>query len=296
MGELAALLTAFVWSFTALFFSLASDRVGALAVNRTRLLFAVVLLACAHWAILGTPVPVDAPAPSWLWLALSGIVGLALGDTFLFQALVDLGPRKAMLVMSSWPVASAVLAFLFLGEGLGLREIVGIALTVAGIAWVILEHGAQNGASVRKERLGRGTAVAIGGAVCQAAGLVAAKRGLTSGLPALSGTLMRMVAAAVSIWLVTAVMRRVRENFTKFADRRALLFTICGSATGPFIGVWMSLYAVTHAKVAVASALMATVPILLLPIMFFAQKERISARATLGTMASFAGVFVLLWK
>lgn len=296
LGALAALLTALVWSFTALFFTLASDRVGALAVNRTRLLFAVLLLGSAHWALYGTPLPADALPPSWLWLGLSGVIGLALGDTFLFQALVDLGPRKAMLVMSSWPIVSAFLAFSFLGEGLGLREVLGIGLTVTGIAWVVLERNPERQGPVRKERLRRGILMAAGGAICQAAGLVAAKQGLTGGLPALSGTLIRMLAATASIWLITAVIGGVRENFGKFRDRRALLFTVCGSVTGPFIGVWMSLYAVNHTKVAIASALMATVPILLLPIMFVVQKERVSARATLGTVASFAGVLVLLWK
>lgn len=296
LGALAALLTALVWSFTALFFTLASDRVGALAVNRTRLLFAVLLLGSAHWAIYGMPVPLQALPLSWLWLSLSGVIGLALGDTFLFQALVDLGPRKAMLVMSSWPIVSAFLAFVFLGEGLGQREVLGIGLTVTGIAWVVLERNPPHLGSVREERLVRGTLMAAGGAICQAAGLVAAKQGLTGGLPALSGTLIRMLAATASIWLITVIMGSVRENFGKFRDRRALLFTICGSVTGPFIGVWMSLFAVNHAKVAVASALMATVPILLLPIMFIAFKERVSARATLGTVASFVGVLVLLWK
>jgi drug/metabolite transporter (DMT)-like permease len=296
LGALAALLTALVWSFTAIFFTLASDRVGALSVNRTRLLFAVTLLGSVHWAVYGSPLP-DATGIHWFWLGLSGVVGLALGDTFLFQALVDLGPRKAMLVMSSWPIVSALMAFFLLGESLGLRELGGIFLTVSGIAWVVAERGGKDGAEpARRERLGRGTLCGIGGAVCQAAGLVAAKQGLTGGLPALSGTLIRMLAATAAIWAITLVMGGVRENFAKFSDRKALLFTICGSVTGPFIGVWMSLFAVGHAKVAVASALMALVPVLLLPEMRLLFGERISPRAAFGTLASFIGVLVLLWK
>jgi drug/metabolite transporter (DMT)-like permease len=296
IGALAALLTALVWSFTAIFFTLASDRVGALSVNRTRLLFAVALLGSVHWAVYGSPLP-DATATQWLWLGLSGVVGLALGDTFLFQALVDLGPRKAMLVMSSWPIVSALMAFFFLSESLGMRELGGIFLTVSGIAWVIAERTGKGGTEpTRRERLGRGTLCGVGGAVCQAAGLVAAKQGLTGGLPALSGTLIRMLAATAAIWAITLVMGGVRENFSKFRDRKALLFTVCGSVTGPFIGVWMSLFAVSHAKVAVASALMALVPVLLLPEMRLMFGERISSRAIFGTLASFCGVLVLIWK
>ena len=296
LGSLAALLTALAWSFTAVFFSLASDRVGALSVNRTRLLFAVCLLGSTHWAVYNAPVPLQASPSQWLWLGLSGVVGLALGDTFLFQALVDLGPRKAMLVMSSWPIFSAFLAFLFLDESLAWREVAGIVLTVAGIAWVVLERGTATSGPVRRERLARGAACAFGGAVCQAGGLVLAKQGLAGGLPALSGTLIRMIAAAAVIWLLTLLMGEVRQNFAKFRDRKALLLTTCGAVTGPFVGVWMSLYAVNHAKVAVASALMSLVPILLIPLMWILFRETVSRRAVLGTLAAFAGVLVLLLR
>jgi drug/metabolite transporter (DMT)-like permease len=270
--------------------------VGALSVNRTRLLFAIGLLGATHWAVYGAPLPLQASPSHWLWLGLSGVVGLALGDTFLFQALVDLGPRKAMLVMSSWPIYSALLAFLFLDESLSWREGAGILLTVAGIAWVVLERGAATSGPVRRERLARGVACAFGGAVCQAGGLVLAKEGLSSGLPALSGTLVRMIAAAAVIWLLTLFMGGVRQNFAKFKDKRALLFTTCGAVTGPFVGVWMSLYAVNHAKVAVASALMSLVPILLIPLMWLLFRETVSKRALLGTLAAFAGVLVLLLR
>ncbi len=286
--------TALVWAFTALFFTLASDRVGAITVNRTRLVFAVVLLGLSHWAAYGTPLPVGAGASAVGWLALSGLVGLTLGDSFLFQALVDLGPRKAMLVMASWPIYSSLLGLAFFGEKLSGLEMAGIGVTLGGIAWVVMERGASGPA--REERLGRGIACAFGGAVCQAAGIVLAKQGLQSGVSSLSGTLIRMIAAAISIWALTLVLGGTRETVARYRDRRALLFTFLGSVTGPTIGVWLSLFSVAHAKVGIASALMALVPVLLLPITRIVMHERVSPRALWGTLASFAGVVILLWQ
>ena len=46
-GELAALATAVCWSFTAIFFSYSGRRVGSDVVNRSRLLFALLLLLIA---------------------------------------------------------------------------------------------------------------------------------------------------------------------------------------------------------------------------------------------------------
>jgi drug/metabolite transporter (DMT)-like permease len=292
IGEIAALCTAMVWAFTAIFFSLASDRVGALAVNRTRLVFAVLLLGLSHWAVFGSPLPLEASTLSWMWLGLSGLIGLTLGDSFLFQALVDLGPRKAMLIMASWPIFSSLMGFAFLGEKLSWLELAGVAATLAGIAWVVLERNSPSMA--RKERLGRGVAFAFGAAVCQAAGIVAAKEGLQGGLTSLAGTLIRMIVATAGILVVTLLMGGVRESLGKLKDRRALLFTTCGAVTGPFIGVWLSLFAVHHAKVGIASALMALVPVLLLPLMWLAFRERVSPRALWGTLAAFAGVVILL--
>ena len=291
IGESAALATALLWAFTSIFFSLASRRIGALTVNSLRLLMAVLLLGASHALLLGGLVP-RAGAEAWLWLGASGLVGLTLGDTLLFQALVDLGPRKAMLVMSTWPIFSAILAFFFFGELLSAVELLGVVLTLLGIAWVILEKNAAGSG----ERQARGVLCAAGGAACQAAGLVLAKQGLASGLSPLPGTLIRMIVAAAGLWAVTLATGHAASAFSKLKDRRALIFTSAGAFTGPFLGVWMSLLAVSRTKVGVASALMALVPILLLPIVRVAFNERVSMRATLGTLLSFIGVLLLFLK
>ncbi len=286
-------MTAFVWAFTAIFFSLASARIGAVTVNRTRLVMAVVLLGAAHWAVFRTPLPSAASPAAWFWLGLSGLVGLTLGDTILFQAFVDLGPRKAMLVMSSWPIFSALMGLAFLGEKLAVLEVAGIVTTLGGIAWVVAEKNPDPAALSRPEHLARGVACAFGGALCQAAGIVAAKQGLREGLSPLSGTLIRMIVAAASLWAVTAVIGTVGKSLGRLKDRRALLLTACGAVTGPFIGVWLSLVAVNNTKVGIASALMALVPVLLLPLTRIVLKEHISLRALWGTLAAFLGVILL---
>ncbi len=282
-----------MWAFTAIFFTLAGDRVGSLAVNRTRLVMAVVMLGAMHLALFGTVLPLEATWHHWFWFGLSGIIGLMLGDSFLFQAYLDIGPRKGMLVMSSWPIFSSVMALMFLGETLGWVEITGIAVTVGGIAWVILERGIDKQQG-RSERLGRGVLLAFGGAFCQAAGIVAAKRGLDGTISPLSGTLIRMIVAAGGIWLLTLLFGGIKESIGKLRDRKALAYTAFGALCGPFLGVWMSLEAVDHAKVGVASALMALAPVLVLPMVQIVFKERVSWRATFGTMAAFAGVALLL--
>jgi drug/metabolite transporter (DMT)-like permease len=296
LGESAALATSVLWTFTAVFFTLASLRIGAYTVNRIRLLVAVVFLSVLHAVVLGSFFPTDATGRQWLWLGLSGLVGLTVGDTLLFQSLVDLGTQRAMLVMASWPILAALMAFAFLGEHLSAHELAGVAVTIGSIAWVVSggrrEAGGTPGAG---QHPGRGTALALGGALCQAIGVLMAKEGLAGGCAPLSGTLIRMAAAAAGLWLVSLVRRDAGDAFRRLAsDRRGALFTLCGAITGPTLGVWLSLVAVAYGKVGVVAALMSLPPVLLIPIGRFVFHDHITVRAVLGTLGALAGVWLLL--
>src|SRR3972149_7419975 len=107
-GEFAALTTAFLWSFTSLFFTSASRRIGAYWVNKLRIPFAVVFLGITSLIITGTFLPEDLTARSSLLLVASGIIGLSIGDFFLFSAFVMLGTRLTMLVFSVSPIITAL--------------------------------------------------------------------------------------------------------------------------------------------------------------------------------------------
>jgi len=298
LGESAALSTSVLWTFTAIFFTLASLRIGSYTVNRIRLLAAVVFLSVLHGVLVGGFFPTGATGRQWFWLGLSGLVGLTLGDTFLFQSLVDLGTQRAMLVMSSWPILAALMAFLLLGESLSGQELAGVALTIGAIAWVVT--GARKEpeqASGAGRNPGRGTLLALGGALCQAAGVLMAKQGLAGGFSPLSGTLIRMTCAAAGIWIVALVRRDAGDAFRKLgADPRGALYTVCGAVTGPTLGVWLSLVAVAYGKVGVVAALMSLPPVLLIPLGRVVFHDRITLRAVLGTLVALAGVWLLLTR
>ncbi len=261
-------------------------------VNRVRLVLGVVLLSITNWFLTGSPLPVDAGLRPWFWFGLSGLVGLTLGDSLLFQSFLEIGPRKAILVMSSWPIFSAIIALLFLGERLSLPEDAGIALTVAGIGWVVLEGGSTSTAQTHPHLM-RGVLFALGGGFCQAIGIVLAKKGLDGRVSPLSGTLIRMIVATLGIWGAIILVKGVKNSIKDILDRKAFFYTTLGAITGPFLGVWMSLVAVQHAKVGIASALMALMPVMMLPLSRVFFKERLTRRSLLGTFASFAGVVIL---
>lgn len=297
LGHLAALGTSVAWSFTSVLFTLAGRRVGSPVVNRTRLLLAILLVAVTHRLTLGSFLPLDAEPFRWGWLALSGLIGFVLGDTFLFQAFVLIGPRLSMLLMALSPVFSTLLAWVLLGETLTALELLGIALTLGGVMLVVADR--QNGdsralavESPRQYILG--VLYGLGGALGQALGLYASRMGLVGDFPALSGNLIRLLTAALVMWLLAAARGQVRASVQAWRARPdALKFVIGGAIFGPFIGVWLSLLAVQHAPMGIASTLMSLAPVLLIPISRALFGDRITARAILGTAVAFAGTALL---
>lgn len=198
MGELAALGGALMWALTSVFFTFAGRAVGSAVVNRVRLVMGLVMLGLTHLVLMGELVPLGAAPERWFWLSLSGVIGLVIGDALLFQAFVLIGARLSMLLMAMVPVISTLVAWFALGEHLRMIELLAIVITVAGIAWVVLERGAPQQVRLDKNYL-RGVLVGLGGACGQALGLVFSKQGLRGDFPVLSGVLIRMLVAVLVI-------------------------------------------------------------------------------------------------
>jgi drug/metabolite transporter (DMT)-like permease len=293
-GELAALMTSVLWSATAIFFTKAGQRIGSVMVNRIRLLIALVWLMAFHWFLQGSPLPVAAAPERWFWLGVSGVVGLVLGDSFLFQAYLWLGPRLGMLMMSLAPVLSALLALTFLGEQLSALQWLGIVVAVTGIATVVLDHGGGLTEAGRRRDYARGILFGIGAASGQAIGLVLAKRGLLGDFSSLSGNVIRMLSAAAIMWLVTFLIGRAGATIKTVAKERGSWMPLIGGATtGPFLGVWLSLTAIQLTEVGIASTLMALSPVILLPVGRVLFGERVGWQAIAGTLVAILGVALL---
>jgi len=292
LGQLAALGTAVMWSLTAVFFSYSGRRVGSQVVNRSRLLFAFIFLSFAHLILQGTLFPWDAQPFRWFWFAISSILGLVLGDTFLFQAYVLIGPRLSMLLMSTVPIYSVIFGWLLFGEQISSVELAGILLAVSGIAWVVSEKRAQQ-TVVENKQYRKGIIFGLAGALGQVANLVTARYGLVGGYPAISASIIRILIAMIILWLVAALTRQVRYTLEKWRDRKAFRAIVAGAFVGPFLGIWLSLIAVQNARLGIAATLMALPPILLIPIEYIVYRQRASRRAIVGTVVAILGVALI---
>lgn len=294
IGELAALGTASCWALSSLVFEAAGRRIGALTLNLIRLVIAFAFLCLGAWAARGLPLPVDASGRAWFWLAISGLVGFVFGDFCLFRAFLLIGPRLSMLIMSLAPPLTAVIGWLLLGESLTGRDLVGMTLTVAGIAWAVLERrpAGAAGALLPSRPPLSGVALAFGGAAGQAGGLVLSKLGMGS-YSALAATQIRVLAGIAGYALLFFALRWWSRVWPAVRDGRALGLASLGAFFGPFVGVTLSLVAVQHTASGVAASIMAVTPILLIPMVVLLRRERVGFGGVAGAAVAVAGVALL---
>ncbi|MDD2921890.1 MAG: DMT family transporter [Anaerolineales bacterium] len=292
IGELAGLATSFFFAMTAIIFTMTGRMVGSQVTNRMRLLFALTYLAVLNLILFHEPLPFSAGSSRWMWLSLSGVIGLALGDAFLFQSLVSVGPRLGSLLLSLAPIFGSIIAWIFFGETLTLLQITGIALALAGIGWVVMSH--EEPANTPRGHTRRGVMFGVLAGLGQAAGLVLSKQGMAGDFSPFQANAIRMLAAALFIWGWTFIEGQAGGTFASIRKHpQSLRLLALGALIGPVLGVSASLLAVQHAEVGVASTLMALPPVIVLPISYFLFKEKVGWQAIAGTLLAIVGVAVL---
>jgi drug/metabolite transporter (DMT)-like permease len=291
LGEVSALVTAAFWSCSAIVFSAATVRAGAIPVNVARLLLAALYLALLI-PVMGFEVRLSSGQAGLL--ALSGVIGLAFGDSFLFKAFGELGARITMLIMSTSPAVAALLAWLVLHENLSFWGIIGILVTLAGVAVVVIGRSAGPAVAFAW----RGVTFAVLAAIGQGVGLIFAKMAFIEGpINGFVATLVRILASLVIMIPLGVAESRSLDSFRVFrTDRRAFGLTALGALLGPFLGISFSLIAVAHTDVGVAATIMATVPILMLPLVRVFYRERLSWKAIGGAFLAVGGVAILFLR
>jgi drug/metabolite transporter (DMT)-like permease len=202
---------------------------------------------------------------------------------------------------------AAIFGWLVLDESLPAVAILGIAVTLAGVAWVILQRPAARTATDHR-RYARGVALALLAAACQAGGLLLSKQGMGEGwlprehwLDPQAAALVRMTFAGVGMVPFVALHawreRRAAQCgvvAARYGSRQAgLLLALAGAVFGPYLGMWFSLITTKLAPLAIAQTLFALPPVLILPFTWRLYHERIGWRAVLGALVALAGVALL---
>jgi len=303
LGEIISLVVAVLWTATALFSDEASRRIGSLSANVVRLSLASVFLGLLLWVTLGRPWPVFADGKTWLWLALSALVGYVFGDWCLFNCYLSIGARFGQLFMTLAPPIAAIAGWMLLGERLRPTIWLAMAVTLGGIALSIL--GRESGERRLTFTLPlKGILLGLGAGLGQGFGLVLSKIGLqhySAALPVdvpssmgamlpFASTMVRALVGAAGFLLLMVIRREVPLLRAAVHDRKGMFYALGMTLFGPVLGVSLSLMAVQYTDAGIASTLMALTPILILLPSALLYRQRIRPKEWIGAWVSILGV------
>ena len=321
IGETIALGVAVSWTATALFAEVASKRMGSLPLNTLRMTMSLLLLAVTLWLLLGVPYPRFADGDTWLWLALSGVVGYVIGDYCLMQGYIYIGSRFGQLFMTLSAPTAALTGFLLLGEKMSWLAILGMAVTLSGIAMSILSKPDSNKISIFNFQFSiskKGVFFAAVAGICQGFGLVLSKMGLEKYGHALSmagvdpsvapdgailpvpmmfsvpfaATMIRASIGLVGFFVLLLVFNRDWQQKLSHAahDRKAMWCLLGATVFGPFVGVSASLLATQYTATGIAQTLFALTPVLIIAPAAWLFHQKVTAREVIGAVISVMGV------
>lgn len=288
MGTLAALGSAASWAIGAILFKQLSAYLEPAAMTLAKSVVSAILLGCAlAWQGYAA---VDSTTLSLL--ITSGLLGIALGDTFFFAALKNLSAYVVVVFFMLGQVITALFAVIWLGEVVKTPAIVGIALTVAGVTVVLLSQN-WNGQDAGSSNL-IGIFYGILAMLCMSGSILIAKQGLNV-TPTLQATFIRMMAGMLGVMAFSSFARP--SIFMKpFASIKFSFQFLVAVGIVTFGGFWLSLVGIKHLDIAVANALNSTEPLFALPLAAILLGERVTLWAILGSLISICGVVLLTSK
>lgn len=294
--EAMAVGAAACWALGSLSSAPASSHLGAVAFSRWRMLFASGLLgALAWWQGGWHSLHVDG-----LWLlALSGLVGIFLGDSALFGCMNRLGPRRSGVLFACHALFSAFLAWLWLGETFVGQALVGGGLLVAGVMMAIVWGKRRDEVHVWEQVKGPlwvGVALGLLAALCQAVATLMVKPLMATGtVDPVAASAVRMATALGAhslLWLSGWRAARCAQPMTWPMLGR----TAFNAALAMGLGMTLILTALQGGKAGLVAVLSSVTPVLVLPLLWLVYRRQPAPGAWAGAALTVLGGAIILMR
>lgn len=273
--EWLGLVSSAVWAFAVLIAVPCAGRLGSIAYGRWRLFFAMILLGAMGLLTGGFR---TMSGDDLLLLALSGTVGLFIGDTAYYASMNRLGPRIAGILFATNAVFSAAAGIIFYGDTFSIRSALGTALVFAGVITAIYfadgNRKADHAVSAEFSGTSVAAAVALGllAGLCQSAGTAILKPMMSRGTDPVAASSVRMAAGfALHLLLLWSGFRPAKPLHS--VNRRIVFLIIANTVLALGIGMTCCLKAIDNGNIGIAAVLSACQPVILVPLLWLFCKE-----------------------
>lgn len=289
--ELFALAAALLWAIASLLSVLPAAHLGAFAFSRYRMACVTAMLGLASLATGGF----TAFSPSQLgWMALSGLIGIFVGDTALYACLNRLGPRRSGLLFACNALFTALLGLWLFDERLGGWRLLGGGLIFVGVLLAIaFGRRHDNRFEPIRGALWLGVSLGLLAALCQSLGSLIAKPVMSAGVDPVAASCTRMAASLLAHLLLRASgapFARTRQPI----NLKVLGVVALNGFLAMALGMTLILLALKHGEVSLVAILSATTPVMLLPLLWLYTRHRPAASAWAGAALVVAGTALIL--
>jgi drug/metabolite transporter (DMT)-like permease len=264
IGVAAALLAALCWTVSSSLWRRLPTSLGPAELN---LLKNLIALSLQLPLLVGAAASLSA-GPTLL-LLLSGVLGIALGDSFYFAALRRLGTRRTLTFDAGGPAVTAAAGSLLLAEVPGPQQWLGIGLISLAVLLVALQRpgptgsGDGQGGAVTAASQRLGVVLALAALGCGGGGALLARAALrTSTLDPWHASTLRLAAATlVLLPLMGRLWGHLRRPRPRPKTRRWPLVLVA-SLLGTTAGIGFQQLALDALPGGLAVALLATAPVM----------------------------------
>ena len=295
-GSVAALASALLWAIAALMFARIGRQVTARALNFGK---GIIALACLTVLIVPTAFA-GLTTQSFIFLSLSGLLGIALGDTLYFLTLQRLGARLTLLVGTLIPVVTAISAVVIFKEKITFFAAFGLILTVSGVTYVLWDKSKripqtaidESRSGNKKHYLLSSVLIASIFVLSESVGILLTKAGVQN-MDSLEATFIRQAWGVAGLFFWGLAVNNVFGDFKPLRQNKNLAYQfLITSFIGAFLGTWLSIYALKMTYASVAVALNSTSPLFVIPIAVLFFKEKVRLQAVVGACVAVLGIMI----
>lgn len=230
---------------------------------------------------------------SILILILSAMIGIFIGDTFLFATLKRLGPRRTGILFTTNAPFTVIIGYFGLGEILPLTTVIGCLLIMVGVFLAVF-YGTRSAQKHDFEKVQGSIVVGVLfgllSAFCQSLSVIIARPIMASGVDAVTASALRVGTSALAL-SVFYYFTQKRNNHDGVPLTRKLIWqTGFSGIVGMALGMTFLLFALSRGAAGLVSTLSATSPVFILPILWVATRERPATGAWVGAFLAVVGV------
>lgn len=284
LGIIAAIVSAASWACGTLIFDRLGRYVPPAGITFIKGAMSIILLALLTLASNGFA---SVNSIECLYLALSGIIGIAIGDTLFFKSLSDLGPKVQVLYFMMGQVMTMLLSFLFLGEILSVSEYIGAVVLLTGIMIVI--WGKQEDHPNKM----RGIIYGFLSIMCFSVSSVIIKYSIED-IDVISATFYRMFFGTIGILFVGVSSSKLKEWVLPLKQLKTLGLFAFNVLVITFGGFLLSMFAIKYISVSLASVLSTTEPVFVLIFAYIINHDKATRRELIGAAIAIIGLIIVL--